>query len=152
MSWGNRLTAELRGLGASAAAVERAYRTVDHCDLDGLVRTARSEGWSAGRVEAALESLRDAARPVERTDRLNGDPTLRLRRDRSSLPARCQSEIGYDRRGYTNYSPHLTVNAPELDGSYVVARDLRERNEELRRVFPDRPAFLYRDGRFRRLR
>lgn len=152
VSWGNRLIADLRGLGTPAGLVERAYRSTDHCDLDRLVRRARAGGWPPERVGSGLDSLRAATGAVVRTDRLNGDPSLRLRRDRSSLPTRCREEIEYDRRGYTNYVPHLTVNDPGLAGPLVVARDLRDRNEELWRAFPDRSAYLYRDGRFRRLR
>ncbi len=151
VSWGNRLIAELRGMGAPAGLVERTYRAADHCDLDALVRRARSGEWSAGRVARALERLRRRTGEVARTDRLNGDGSLRLRRDRSSLPDRCREEIEYDRRGWTSYAPHLPENDPWLEAPFVIARDLRGRNRELRRAFPDRPAYLYRDGRFRRL-
>lgn len=151
VSWGNRMIAELRGMGVPAGLVERTYRGTDHCDLDGLTRRARHEGWPTGRLARELEGLRAEAGEVVRTDRLNGDGTLRLRRGRTSLPPRCLEEIEHDGRGWTSYAPHLPENDPWLDAPFVIARDLRGRNWALRRVFPDRPAYLYRDGRFRRL-
>ncbi len=151
VSWGSRLIAGLRGLGAPAGLVERAYRSTDHCELDGLVRRAREEGWSVDRLREGLETLAREAGDVVRTDRLNGDGTLRLARDRPSLPRRCREELAHDRSGWTSYVPHLPENDPWLEAPFVIARDLRGRNQELRRAFPDRPAYLYREGRLRRL-
>jgi hypothetical protein len=79
--------------------------------------------------------------------RLNDDPTLRLVPNRPLAPV-CQREILYDRQGYTNYSPHLARNRPDLRGPWVFARDLADQDAKLRALYPDLPAYLYRDGRF----
>ncbi len=151
VSWGNRLMADLRGLGLPASTAERAYRSLGHCELELLRRRARAEGWGAERVTAAVE--RRLARPTEdlvATAELNGDGTLRLVPGRPLAPA-CRDEVTYDRAGYTVYTPHLLANTPRLDGPIVVARDLRGRNAELRARYPDRPAYLWRGAGFERL-
>lgn len=151
VSWGNRLMAELRGLGLPASTAERAYRSLDHCELELLRRRARAEGWGADRVSAAVERL--LARPPEElvaTAELNGDRTLRLVPGRPLAPA-CRDEVAYDRAGYAAYTPHLLVNTPRLDGPIVAARDLRDRNAALRVRYPDRSAYLWRGAGFERL-
>ncbi len=146
VSWGNRLIARARQAGASAGIVERVYRNSDHCELELLVRRAEKEAWPPGRLEREMLSIQRPADEIE-VVRLNDDPTLRLVPDRPLAPV-CADEVLYDREGYTNYSPHLARNRPDLEGRYVFARDLREQNERLREWYPDRPAWLYRDGRF----
>lgn len=150
-SWGNRLIARLRGLGASASLVERAYRTVDHCRLHGTVEAAETVA-SAGSgprpaeaLNARLTSLIEDAAPVIATAELNGDPSLRVAPERP-LSVACRDEILYDRRGYGLYTPHLPANRPGLDGPFIVVRDLRAANVRLRDGFPDLPAYLYRGG------
>jgi len=144
-SWGSRVIAQLRGLGASASTVEKAYRQSDLCELDGIVRRARAAGWTAARVEAALGSAMvgpDALVLVE----VAGDPTARFRPD-SRLTPECQDEIRYDQAGYSLFTPHLAANAPALSAPLVFARDLRGRNAELIARDPSRPAWIYRGGR-----
>ncbi|MFQ5678151.1 MAG: ArnT family glycosyltransferase [Gemmatimonadota bacterium] len=147
VSWGNRLLVRLRDLGLPASLVERAYRSADHCDLELLERRARAEGWDAPTSAREVRRLVGAAAVTLATPEWNGDPTLRLRPDRV-LPTACREEIEYDRGGYTVYTPHLLANRPALDGTLVVARDLRDRNSELRARYPGRPAYVYRGGRF----
>ncbi|WP_420633503.1 ArnT family glycosyltransferase [Candidatus Palauibacter sp.] len=155
VSWGNRLIARTRGAGASASAVERAYRRSDHCELELMVRTAESEGWSRDRLDRELPSIFRSADKL-RGFQLNGDPTLRFAPG-LSLAAVCVEQILYDRDGrdvmpatpsYSNYSPHLAANTPTLERPFVFARDLREQNDRLRERYPDLPAYLYRGGMF----
>ena len=155
VSWGNRLIARARGAGASASVVERAYRRSDHCELELVLRRAEREEWPGTRLERELVSLFRTADELMGFQ-LNGDPTLRFVPGRP-LAEVCAREILYDRDGggamplvpsYTNYSPHLPANGPDLGGPLVFARDLRDRNGRLRARYPDLPAYLYRVGAF----
>lgn len=149
---GNRLISDLRGLGASAPAVERAYRKVDFCELLDLERTAREGGWEPGRLDHSLGVLEGRREDLVRAPNLNGDPLLRLRRSRFDpslhLPADCAAELAYDRSGYGLFTPHLLDNRPDLGGPLVVARDLRGLDAQLEALHPDLPAYLYYHGRF----
>ncbi len=149
-SWGSRVIAELRGLGAGASAVEKAYRQSDLCDLDSLVRSAESEGWSGVRVEAALDSVRVGQEALVLVP-VGEDPTTRFRPGRR-LSAECLEQIEYDRGRYQNFTAHLPDNRPTLDGPLVFARDLRASNARLLRGYPDREAWVFRGGEFRPLR
>ena len=155
VSWGNRLIARARGAGAGASIIERVYRRSDHCEMELVVSRAEAEGWAPTRLEAELEAI---VRPEDEIEvvRLNGDPTLRLVPGRP-LASACAEEVLYDRDGqdpmpdppsYTNYSPHLAANAPDLSGPLVFARDLRDRNGRLRALYPDLPAYLVRGEDF----
>jgi 4-amino-4-deoxy-L-arabinose transferase-like glycosyltransferase len=146
VSWGNRLIARSREAGATASVAERVYRRSDHCELEETVRRAETEGWEAARLNREMEALVRAPHEIEVVN-LNQDPTLRLVPGRPLTPA-CQAEVLYDRDGYTNYSPHLAANDPDLRGRFVFARDLAVRNAELRALYPGVPAYLYRPGRF----
>lgn len=148
VSWGNRLLARMRGLGVSASGAEKAYRETDHCLLELTLRRAESEGWPADLTAVAVAGLGAGGETVPASSPLtNGDPTLRLTPG-STLPADCFDEIVYDRRGYYNYSPFLADQDPSLEGSLVIARDLRGRNAELLGEYPGRAVFTYRDGEF----
>ena len=149
-SWGSRILAGARAQGVPASLAERAYRTTDHCRLDGLLREARLRRWPPARVAREVERLADRRETVVRAA-LAGDPTLRLARG-APLPGRCADELRRDRRGYGVFTAHLPVNRPALDGDLVVARDLGARNAGLRALYPERRAYLYRDGRFLLLR
>jgi hypothetical protein len=144
-SWGSRVIAELRGLGAGASAVEKAYRTADLCDLDGVVRRARAGGWTGDAVEAALDSVAVGQEALVQVE-VAGDPTARFRPG-SRLSAECLDEIRYDERGYGLFTPQLPANDPDLEGPLVIARDLRSWNVDLLRRYPDRRAWIYRGGR-----
>ena len=146
VSWGNRLIARARGAGASASVAERVYRSSDHCELELVVGSAEREGWPADRLDREMLAI---IRPDDEVEvvRLNEDPTLRLVPNRP-LAEPCAREVLYDRGGYTNYSPHLAANNPDLRGGLVFARDLGEQNARLRAEYPGVPAFLYRDGTF----
>lgn len=146
-SWGSRVIAGLRGLGAAASSVEKAYRQADLCQLDGIVRRARAEAWSPPAVESALAAAtvgRDSLVLVE----VAGDPTARFRPG-SRLTAECREEIGYDEAaGYSLFTPHLADNDPALSGPLVFARDLRDHNRVLVGAMPGREVWIYRGGRF----
>jgi hypothetical protein len=146
VSWGNRLIARARGVGASASVAEVVYRSSDHCDLELVVRRAEAEGWSGERLDREMLGV---IRPEDEiaVARRNEDPTLRLVPDRP-LADVCAREILYDRDGYSNYSPHLAANDADLRGRFVFARDLGEQNARLRAEYPGVPAYLYRDGTF----
>jgi len=146
VSWGNRLIARARQAGASASVAERVYRSSDHCELELVVRAAEAGGWAPDRLDRDMLAI---VRPPEEIEvvRLNDDPTLRLVPDRPLADA-CAREVLYDREGYTNYSPHLARNDPDLHGRLVFARDLSDQNGRLRALYPEYPAYLYRDGRF----
>ncbi|MBT8462614.1 MAG: hypothetical protein KJO44_08860, partial [Gemmatimonadetes bacterium] len=148
VSWGNRLLARMRGLGVSASGAETAYRQADHCVLELVLRQAEARGWPPDRVAAEIVALGPGGETVPASSPLtNGDPTLRLVPG-LVLPAECLGQVAYDRAGYANYSPFLADQDPSLDGPLVIARDLRDRNRELAAVYPDRRAFVYRNGRF----
>lgn len=145
-SWGSRVIAGLRGLGAGASSVEKAYRQADLCQLDGIVRRARAESWSPPAVESALAVAtvgRDSLVLVE----VAGDPTARFRPG-SRLTPECLDEIGYDEAGYSLFTPHLADNDPTLSGPLVFARDLRAHNRVLVREMPGKEVWIYRGGRF----
>lgn len=151
VSWGNRLLARMRALGVPAQTTELAYRTADHCDVEGVVRRAEAEGQSPEAVAAAILALSREGRPVPTDAPLsNGDPTLLLRDGVSPGPD-CLAELAHDRLGYGNYAPFLADQDPSLRGPIVVARDLRARNYRLTALYPGRPAYVFRGGRFHRL-
>jgi hypothetical protein len=146
-TWGSRLIAELRGLGASAPAVEKAYRQSDLCELQGIADRARLEGWSPARLEAALDAARVGAEALVFVD-VGGGPTTRFKPG-SRLTAACRDEIRYDQGGYALFTPHLADDRPRLDGPLVLARDLRDRNPELVALYPDRSVWIWRGGELR---
>lgn len=147
-SWGERLLAELYGLGVPASLAEEAYRKTDHCDLQLLVDRALAGGRAPDRAAAEVRRLVAATDRVARVGRLNGDPSLRLRTDRRSLDPACADEVTYDRLGYTIYAPHLLANDPTLSGPWIVARDLRDENGRLIEAFPGRTPVVWRGDRF----
>jgi hypothetical protein len=148
-SWGSRILAQLRAAGLPASLAEKAYRRTDHCELNELALEFRGRRDSAALVRR-VERLMALSGPVEDPG-LNGDPTLRLNRE-GKIRQSCVQEILYDRQGYGVWTSHLPENQPGLDGPFVVARDLRERNAQLLALYPDRPAYLYRNGSFVPLR
>ena len=144
------MIARMHGLGVSASVAEVAYRTVDHCSLQLLVDRAQLEGLDPGAIEAAIRELIARGEPIAPSP-LNGDPTLRLRPG-ARLAEACEAELRRDSYGYTIFAPHLPANSPGLDGPFLVVRDLGDRNAALLSLYPDRSAYLYRDGGFVRLR
>lgn len=157
-SWGSRLLARARALGVPAALAEKAYRRVDHCRFAELVGAA--ERLPRSGVGLAHGAGTELARDLERLlaeeaavvqVALNGDPTLRLEPG-GRLTELCVDELRYDGPGFDLFTPHLPENVPELRRPFVVARDLRSTNAELESLYPGLPAYLYREGRFSKLR
>lgn len=146
VSWGNRLLAALRSKGVSASLMEKAYLASDHCLLEDIRQRARRENWDSSQVTAALEELLAANHHIEKVP-LNKDVTLRLRPNIPLLP-KCREEIRYDQAGYTIYTPFVRANDPKLQGRFIVARDMREENSTLLQRYPEKPAYLYREGVF----
>jgi 4-amino-4-deoxy-L-arabinose transferase-like glycosyltransferase len=146
VSWGNRLLAQLREFGLPASLAQKAYSYADHCLLQELLVQSQAKGLTANElikeVEAILAKEEKLVAP-----RLNNDPTLRLRAG-VRLTRRCTQELRYDQQGYGVYMGSLRGNTPTLDGPYIVVRDLRKRNFELMKKFPNYPAYLYRDKKF----
>ncbi|HYO47061.1 MAG TPA: glycosyltransferase family 39 protein [Gemmatimonadota bacterium] len=145
-SWGSRVIAQLRGLGAPASTVERAYRQSDLCDLDGIVRRARADEWSPDQVETALNSAMVGQESLVLVE-VSGDPTARFKPG-SQLTTECLAEIRYDQQGYSLFTPHLPANDPGLSGPLIFARDLGAHNTKLARRYPGRPVWVYRGGEF----
>ena len=146
-TWGSRVIAELRGLGASAPAVEKAYRQADLCELEEVANRARTENWPRARIEAALDEASVGADALVFVD-VGGGPTTRFKPG-SRLTAACLDEVRYDRVGYTLFTPHLADDPPGLDGPLIIARDLRDWNPELVGRYPDRGVWIYRGGELR---
>ncbi len=149
--WGERLLANLLEAGVPAAMAEEAYRTCDHCLLQELLDEAMAKRNSAGETSAEelnrkVQALVDAKMTLAHPN-LNNDPTLKIRPG-VPLTARCADEVRYDKNGYTTYFPHLISNEPLLNGSFIVARDLRNRNRELMALYPGKRAYLYRNDDF----
>lgn len=149
VSWGNRLLARMRGAGVSASVAERTYRRVDHCELERLLRRARTEAWSPARLESALVAHPTGGMKLE-AGSPNGDPTLRLVPGRPLDPV-CRDELSHDEGGYGNWLPYLTANDPGLDGAVLYVRDLRDLNLDLLTRRPGDPAWLHRPGELKRL-
>ncbi len=152
VSWGNRLLARMRGAGVPASLAETVYRNADHCEIEMTLRRSEAEAWPPSRTADAVRALEALGEPVPSGSPLsNGDPTLRLAPARA--PGReCLDEIAYDLPGYYNYSPFLADQEPSLRGDLVIARDLRGRNRELLASYPQRDAWIYRDGEFENAR
>lgn len=132
-SWGSRIITGLWGLGVPPGLVERAYRRVDACRLDELVRDARADGMSsdevAGRLEQALAEALARPDTLPVVDRWP-DPTLRLD-PTQPLSAHCREEMRRDLAGFTLFGNLAWRNPIGLDRGIVFARDLFERNDEL---------------------
>lgn len=145
VSWGNRLLARMRAAGVSAATAERAYRGSDHCEIEQLLRRARSEGWSGSRIATALSDIAPGGVQLEDASP-NRDPTLRLTPGRS-LAEVCRAELAHDVDGYANWLPFLLHDDPPLNAPVLFVRDLRDLNAEFLRERPGRPGWRYRPGR-----
>jgi hypothetical protein len=143
-TWGSRVIAELRGLGARAPLVETAYRQSDLCELQGIVDRATTEGWSAAQVEAAVDAARVGAESLVSVD-VGGGAQAHLAPG-SRLSSACLEEMRYDRAGTSLFPPHLTANDPTLAGPLIFARDLDSRNVELVQRYPGLATWVYRNG------
>jgi hypothetical protein len=145
VSFGTRIIASLRELQVSASLTEKAYRTIDHCLLGEEIKKYRSLGYKGPQIEKNLEDLM-AEKQILTKIALNGDPSLRLRSP-DKIPPACQEEINYDLKGYTIYEPHLLENNINFTPPLVVARDMREENSVLAKLYPEiREYYLWAPG------
>jgi hypothetical protein len=151
-SWASRLLVRLLAWGVPSGEVERAYHTIDSCELDEVLQEAERRAAAVGRARARdwlrreLAVRRDRSGGVElpRADTLP-DPTLRLAPGRP-LTARCRKLLAQDYEGFSVFTPFLPLNAPTFDGDLVFARDLRERNVLLMAQHPNRSYYRYTPG------
>lgn len=152
-SWASRMLALLWAWGVPPSEVERSYRTIDSCELEEVVQAAERRvvagadsaeirGWL--RAELAVRRQRNGAVQLPRADTLP-DHTLRLAPGRS-ITARCRELIKLDYEGFSVFTPFLPLNTPTLGGDLVFARDMRERDTLLMRLYPGRSFFLYTPG------
>jgi hypothetical protein len=137
--WGSRLIARMWEAGVPVPRSTGLYAAIDACTLE-LALDAADDSLARSMLPATLESLAAAGRPGERLHRTD-DAALRLLP--GPLPPACEAEIAFDQRGFLAFAPYLYLNTPFLDGPVVWARDLRDRNDALRRRYPDRRFFRY---------
>jgi hypothetical protein len=139
--WGSRLIARMWAEGVPVRRSTRFYIAIDACTLEGVLDHAAADPRArAGLVETldSLAALEQPGVPFNAT----ADPLLRLPADGRISPD-CAAEIEYDRTGFLLFAPFLYLNNAELDGPVVFARDMRDRNERLRRRYPDRSFFRF---------
>jgi hypothetical protein len=140
--WGPRLIARMWAAGVPMRESSRLYRAFDACTLETKLTTAENEGLRGPALVARLAEDASGADPGVMAPDVLPDRLIRLPRDRQLTPA-CAAEVERDRQGTMQFVPYLHLNAPALDGDIVWARDLGDRNEVLRRLFPDRPLYRY---------
>jgi hypothetical protein len=141
-SWGSRIVTNLWALGAPPGLVERAFRTVDACDLHLMGVEARQTSLGQERLVERLEqALRETVMPVQLVAGWP-DPTLRMR-SRDTIPGVCQAEMAHDREGIALYGNLVWRNPVHLDSGIIYARDLFERNDILLARYDGWPVWRY---------
>ncbi len=143
--WGTRLITRLWAAGVPMRESDRFYFAFDACRLEELLAAAEAGGV---RGEALTEQLTDAmtiATPGRPMPGLTRDPRLRLPAD-GRVTQRCADEIQRDQRGTLQFTQHLYLNAPTLDGDVVWARELGPADAALRAAFPGRAFYRYAPG------
>jgi hypothetical protein len=138
--WGSRLIARMWEAGVPVPRSTGLYAAIDACTLERTLDAA-DDPMERGTLLTTLESLAAAGRPGERLQRTD-DAALRLP-SAGPLPPECEAEIAFDQRGFLAFAPYLHLNNASLDGPVVWARDLRDRNDALRRRYPDRRFYRY---------
>ncbi len=153
LSWGARIFSELRGMGLSATDAQRAYSFLDHCKLFILTKDSREQGLNKTEFTRLINRLHDTE-PRAQKVRANFDSSLKLNMD-TGLDPQCKEELLYDvkngRPNYTTYEPHMRANTPNFSGEYIIAKDLRSRNYELRKFYPNLKAYIYNGKEFKLL-
>jgi hypothetical protein len=138
--WGSRLIARMWEAGVPVPRSTGIYAAIDACTLE-LTLDAAAEPGLRETLLPRLERLAAAGRPGVRLHRTD-DAALRLP-VAGPLPGDCEVEIAFDQRGFLAFAPYLYLNDASLEGPVVWARDLRDRNDVLRRRYPDRRFFRY---------
>ena len=139
--WGSRMIARMWAAGVPVRRSTRLYAGIDACSLELALDRADADSAYRARFAAALDSLARRGLPgvpAERTE----DRALRLLPG-VPLPAACAEEVAFDQHGFLAFAPYLYLNRATLDGPIVWARDLRDRNDGLRRRYPDRTFYRY---------
>jgi hypothetical protein len=137
--WGSRLIARMWEAGVPVPRSTGLYAAIDACTLEQALDAA-DDPRARRTLLNTLESLAASGRPGERLHRTD-DAALRL--PPGPLPPECEAEIAFDQRGFLGFAPYLYLNTASLDGPVVWARDLRDRNDGLRRRYPDRRFYRY---------
>jgi hypothetical protein len=145
--WRGELLARLRVLGASQFMADRMVTTMDACALQTVLDRERSssdaDSTKLARVIAFGRSF-GAPQPVPN---LPADQAIALVPGTSPTPP-CLAAFSRDSMGTMPYALFLarqTVGADgRIGGDVVFARDLGERNAELRQRFGDRTWYRYR--------
>jgi len=134
-SWGARIVTRLWTLGVNPGLAERAYRSLDACDLHQFGEAARTSGMPASAVTDSLQRMYAAV--VEPAPLVAGwpDPTLRLRPGRV-LPPECLREMQRDQQGVALYSSLGWRNPIGLADGVVFARDRFDENPVLLEQYP----------------
>lgn len=138
--WGTRLIARMWEAGVPVPRSTSLYAAIDACTLE-LALDAADDPGARELLLPRLEALAARGRPGVRLDR-TPDAALRLPHP-GPLPPPCEEEIAFDQPGFLAFAPVLYFNNASLDGPVVWARDLRDRNDALRRRYPDRRFFRY---------
>ncbi len=143
--WGSRLIARMWQAGVPVRRSTRLYASIDACTLEDAVGAAERDDAARRRLPATLDSLAALGRPGARAG-ITADANLRLRTE-TPLSGACDDEIAFDRRGYFSFAPYLWLNAADLDGPIVWARDLGAAgNAALRARYPARRFYRYVPG------
>ena len=145
-SFGARLIAHMQAAGFNASFTEKTYRSVDHCQLYQKIKEYLDGELDQKALKRNLIALSEQKVALVRSARTK-DKTLRLTQGKV-LSDECASELEYDNQGYSMYEPSLLDNDPMFDGRIIYARDMHDFNTELMQAYPQKSAYLYRDGRF----
>jgi len=143
--WGTRLIARMWAAGVPVPKSTRLYAAIDACTLEEVLDRAEGDSATRAHLVDTLDVLARLGRPGIRLERTE-DRALRLP-STGPLPADCEAELAFDGRGFLGFAPYLYFNAASLDGPIVWARDLRDRNDALRRRYPDRTFYRYAPAR-----
>jgi len=139
--WGSRMIARMWAAGIPVPRSTRLYAAIDACTLELALDRADRDSTVRARFATVLDSLAARGQPGVPAD-LTDDPALRLVPG-WPLPPPCAAEIAFDQRGFLAFAPFLYLNRATLDGPVVWARDLRDRNDALRRRYSDRTFYRY---------
>jgi hypothetical protein len=139
--WGSRLIARMWGHGVPVRRSTRLYSAIDACTLELALDRADADSLAPERVLRTLDSLAGRNQPGLRAG-VTIDPNLRLPPP-GPLPAACVDELTFDRPGFLAFAPFLYLNAHDLQGAIVWARDLRDGNGPLFRRYAGRRFYRY---------
>ncbi len=144
VSWGVRIMSQLRSLGVPASKTQILYENSDHCELFTQLRKQQKNKEKTSDFILRLNSLiRD--RDTDKLRPINGhvDYTIRIASG-SILTEECRKELFYDMKvPFGVYNPFLNKNQVRLNGDFIFAMDMIERNTLLMNQYKDYPAYIY---------